>query len=130
MPRVAPDYHDGRGSMVEMVVAPAEDLIRQLDEAVLEQVLHDFYRLHPQAQEARLRKYTLVRIPNSVYQARPGVDIYRPDQATTTPNMFLAGDYTQQEFMASIEGAVRSAKRAVERVFSYQSSVVSSATDN
>jgi monoamine oxidase len=30
--------------------------------------------------------------------------------------LFLAGDYTQQEFMASIEGAVRSAKRAVERI--------------
>jgi monoamine oxidase len=30
--------------------------------------------------------------------------------------LFLAGDYTQQEFMASIEGAVRSAGRAVERI--------------
>ena len=57
-----------------------------------------------------------MRIPNSVYQARPGVDQYRPDQATPVPNLFLAGDYTQQEFMASIEGAVRSAKRAVERI--------------
>jgi phytoene desaturase len=116
MPRVAPDYHDGRGSLVEMVVAPAEELIGQPDEVVLEQVLRDFYRLHPQAREACLRKYTLVRIPNSVYQARPGVDVYRPDQATPVRNLFLAGDYTQQEFMASIEGAVRSAKRAVERI--------------
>jgi 15-cis-phytoene desaturase len=116
MPRVAPDYHDGRGSLVEMVVAPAEELIRQPDEVVLEQVLRDFYRLHPQARGACLRKYTLVRIPNSVYQARPGVDSYRPDQATPVPNLFLAGDYTQQEFMASIEGAVRSARRAVDRI--------------
>jgi phytoene desaturase len=130
MPRVAPDYHDGRGSMVEMVVAPAEELIRQPDQVVLEQVLSDFYRLHPRAREATLRKYTLVRIPNAVYQARPGVDMFRPDQATPVPNLFLAGDYTQQEFMASIEGAVRSAKRAVERVISYQSSVVSSTADN
>jgi uncharacterized protein with NAD-binding domain and iron-sulfur cluster len=123
MPRVAPDYHDGRGSLVEMVVAPAEELIRQPDQVVLEQVLCDFYRLHPQARGACLRKYTLVRIPNSVYQARPGVDSYRPDQATPVPNLFLAGDYTQQEFMASIEGAVRSARRVVERI---DESVVSS----
>jgi uncharacterized protein with NAD-binding domain and iron-sulfur cluster len=116
MPRVAPDYHDGRGSIVEMVVAPAADLIGQPDAAVLDQVLGDFYRLHPLARQARLTKYTLVRIPNSVYQARPGVDKYRPDQATPVPNLFLAGDYTRQEFMASIEGAVRSAKRAVERI--------------
>jgi 15-cis-phytoene desaturase len=130
MPRVAPDYHDGRGSLVELVVAPAEELIRQPDAAVLAQVLRDFYQLHPQARAAKLRKYTLVRIPNSVYQARPGVDTYRPDQATPVPNLFLAGDYTQQEFMASIEGAVRSARRTVERVIRYQSSVANSTTDD
>jgi len=106
----------GRGSIVELVVAPAEHLIGQSDELVLRQVLSDFYRMHPAARDARLTKYTLVRIPNSVYQARPGVDQFRPDQATPVPNLFLAGDFTQQEFMASIEGAVRSAKRAVERI--------------
>jgi len=116
LPRVSPDYHTGQGSIVELVVAPAERLIGQSDEVVLQQVLSDFYRLHPLARDARLTKYTLVRIPNSVYQARPGVDQYRPDQATPVPNLFLAGDYTLQEFMASIEGAVRSAKRAVERI--------------
>ncbi|HJZ46926.1 MAG TPA: FAD-dependent oxidoreductase [Roseiflexaceae bacterium] len=140
LPRVSPDYHSGRapsthstlrqaqggpgsgqagsghGSIVELVVAPAEDLIGQSDDLVLKQILADFYRMHPAARGARLTKYTLVRIPNSVYQARPGVDCYRPDQATPVPNLFLAGDYTQQEFMASIEGAVRSARRAVEHI--------------
>jgi 15-cis-phytoene desaturase len=116
LPRVSPDYHTGRGSIVELVVAPADELIRQPDDVVLKRVLSDFYRLHPAARVAKLLKHTLVRIPNSVYQARPGVDQYRPDQATTVPNLFLAGDYTQQEFMASIEGAIRSAKRAIERI--------------
>jgi len=116
LPRVSPDYHTGHGSIIELVVAPAEDLIAQSDQVVLKQVLSDFYRMHPRARDAVLTKYTLVRIPNSVYQARPGVDHYRPDQATPVPNLFLAGDYTQQEFMASIEGAVRSAKRVVERI--------------
>jgi uncharacterized protein with NAD-binding domain and iron-sulfur cluster len=116
LPRVSPDYHSGRGSIVELVVAPAEDLIALSDDLVLRQVLSDFYRLHPAARDARLMKYTLVRIPNSVYHARPGVDQYRPDQATPVPNLFLAGDYTRQEFMASIEGAVRSAKRTVEYI--------------
>ena len=116
LPRVSPDYHTGHGSIIELVVAPAEDLIAQSDQMVLKQVLNDFYRMHPRARDAVLTKYTLVRIPNSVYQARPGVDHYRPDQATPVPNLFLAGDYTQQEFMASIEGAVRSAKRVVERI--------------
>lgn len=116
MPRIAPDYRNGYGSIIELVVAPAEELIRKDDEELLEAVLCDFYRLHPLARQARLMKYTFVRIPNSVYQARPGVDRYRPDQATPVSNLFLAGDYTRQEFMASIEGAVRSARRVIERI--------------
>jgi phytoene desaturase len=113
---VSPDYHTGRGSIIELVVAPAEDLIRADDATVINAVLNDFYTLHPIAREAQLIKHTIVRIPNSVYQARPGTDRYRPDQATEVPNLFLTGDYTQQEFMASIEGAVRSAKRTVQRI--------------
>ncbi|KAB8144645.1 NAD(P)-binding protein [Chloroflexia bacterium SDU3-3] len=116
MPLVAPDYNHGKGSMIELVVAPAADIIGLEDEAVVQIILDEFYKLHPAAREATLRKYTLVRIPNSVYQARPGVDKYRPDQATPVPNLFLAGDFTQQEFLASIEGAIRSAKRCVQRI--------------
>lgn len=116
MANVAPDYHQGGPSIMQFVVAPAQDLIRLDDEALIKHVLADFVRLHPAAASARLRKYTIVRIPNSVYQARPGVDKYRPDQATPVPNFFLAGDYTQQEFLASIEGAVISGRRCVQRV--------------
>ncbi|HEU4328314.1 MAG TPA: FAD-dependent oxidoreductase [Roseiflexaceae bacterium] len=116
LPRVSPDYHQGRGSIVELVVAPAEQLIARSDSEVLDVVLSDFYRMHPAARSARLLKHHLVRIPNSVYQARPGVDKYRPDQASPVSNLFLVGDYTQQEFLASIEGAVRSAKRGIERI--------------
>ena len=115
MARVAPDYHKG-GSIVELVVAPAADIINLDDTALLQLVLEEFYTLHPVAREATLWKSHLVRIPNSVYQARPGVDKYRPDQATPVPNLFLAGDFTQQEFLASIEGAIRSARRCVERI--------------
>jgi uncharacterized protein with NAD-binding domain and iron-sulfur cluster len=116
MANVAPDYHQGGPSIMQFVVAPAQDLIRLDDEALIRHVLADFVRLHPAAASARLRKYTIVRIPNSVYQARPGVDKYRPDQATPVPNFFLAGDYTQQEFLASIEGAVISGRRCAQRV--------------
>ena len=116
MRRVSPDYNDGSGSLIELVVAPAADIMNLDDPALIELILHEFYQLHPIARQATLRKYTIVRIPNSVYQARPGVDKYRPDQASPVSNLFLAGDYTQQEFLASIEGAIRSAKRCVERI--------------
>jgi uncharacterized protein with NAD-binding domain and iron-sulfur cluster len=86
------------------------------DEEILALVVKEFTGLHPEAIGATLIKSHIVRIPNSVYAARPGVERYRPDQATPIGNFFLTGDYTQQEFMASIEGSIRSARRVVDRV--------------
>lgn len=116
MAMVAPEYHRGGSSIMQFVVAPAAELINLPDAELIAFVMQEFARLHPTAREAKLLKHTIVRIPNSVYQALPGADKYRPDQASPVPNLFLAGDYTQQEFLASIEGAVISAKRCVERI--------------
>ncbi len=116
MAMVAPEYHNGGKSIMQFVVAPAEQLITLSDEDLVAFVMEEFRRLHPIAGEAKLLKHTIVRIPNSVYQARPGVDKYRPDQATPVSNLFLAGDYTRQHFLASIEGATISGKRCVERI--------------
>jgi 15-cis-phytoene desaturase len=116
MAMVAPEYHRGGASVMQFVVAPADELIRLPDDELVRFVLDEFQRLHPTAREARVLKQTIVRIPNSVYQARPGVDKYRPDQASPLQNFFLAGDYTRQHFLASIEGATISAQRCVDRI--------------
>ncbi|MGQ9928157.1 MAG: FAD-dependent oxidoreductase [Chloroflexaceae bacterium] len=116
MAMVAPEYHRGGKSIMQFVVAPAEKLITLPDAELVRFVMQEFVRLHPVAREARLLKHTIVRIPNSVYQALPGVDKYRPDQASPVSNFFLAGDYTRQHFLASIEGATISGKQCVERI--------------
>ena len=48
-------------------------------------------------------------MPLSVYRP-PGCQQLRPDQTTPIPNFFLAGDYTMQRYLASMEGAVLSGK--------------------
>jgi uncharacterized protein with NAD-binding domain and iron-sulfur cluster len=116
MAMVAPEYHNGGKSIMQFVVAPAEELIKLTDDALVAFVMEEFRRLHPIAREAQLLKHTIVRIPNSVYQALPGVDAYRPDQASPVRNLFLAGDYTRQHFLASIEGATISALQCVDRI--------------
>ena len=40
----------------------------------------------------------------------------RPGAATTTPNLFLAGDWTRSGWPATMEGAVRSGYLAAEAV--------------
>jgi uncharacterized protein with NAD-binding domain and iron-sulfur cluster len=68
--RVSPDYHKGRGSIIELVVAPAEELMRHSDADVIAAVLNEFSELHPLARTAELLKSHVVRIPNSVYSAQ------------------------------------------------------------
>jgi 15-cis-phytoene desaturase len=116
--QICPDFREtSRGrSMVELVIAPAAEWFRLDDAGLIDNVMREFLTLHPGARSARLLKSTVVRIPQSVYKARPGTDKYRPDQATGVPNFFLCGDYTQQDYLASMEGAVLSGKRVASRL--------------
>ena len=48
--------------------------------------------------------------------AVPGVDRFRPPQASPVPNLALAGDWTATGWPATMEGAVRSGYLAAEAV--------------
>ena len=64
----------------------------------------------------------LVRVPKSVYRASPGAERIRPGSRTPVRNLFLAGCYVDTKFPASVEGAVRSARLAVDAVLTAPSS--------
>jgi phytoene desaturase len=116
--QVCPDFYEGPGgrSMVELVVAPAAEWFKLPDQELVAKVMAEFVDRHPEAGKARLVKSTVVRIAQSVYRARPGMEQFRPDQETPLPNFFLAGDYTRQEYLASMEGAVLSGKLVAQKV--------------
>jgi 15-cis-phytoene desaturase len=101
-------------SFIEVCVAPADDLIKMDDETVIGRVLDDLHTLYPLASRENLVKAKLVRIPRSVYRASPGAERLRPGARTPVRNLFLAGCYTNHRFPASLEGAVRSARVAVD----------------
>ena len=66
--------------------------------------------------QAKLRKYKVIKTPQSVYKAVPGCQDLRPDQKTPIRNFFLTGDYTMQKYLASMEGAVLSGKLCAEKI--------------
>ena len=66
--------------------------------------------------QAKLRKSIVVKTPLSVYKTVPGCQKLRPDQTSPIPNFFLAGDYTMQRYLASMEGAVLSGKLCAQAV--------------
>ena len=63
---------------------------------------------------AQLTKSAVVRVPRSVYAAIPGRNRYRPSQETPNKNFTLAGDWTSQKFLGSMEGTVLGGKLAAE----------------
>jgi uncharacterized protein with NAD-binding domain and iron-sulfur cluster len=50
----------------------------------------------------------------ATFSAVPGVDEWRPIQASPVPNLFVAGDWTATGWPATMEGAVRSGYLAAE----------------
>ncbi|MEB3176914.1 MAG: 15-cis-phytoene desaturase [Synechococcus sp.] len=114
------EYEDPERSMLELVFAPAKDWIGRPDEEIVAATLKELERLFPQhfggENPAVLRKSKVVKTPLSVYKTVPNCQPLRPTQTTPIPNFFMAGDYTLQRYLASMEGAVLSGKLCAEAV--------------
>jgi len=106
------------GSVMSLVLAPAHQLMTMPNEVITGLVMKDIHERFPKSRQAKLLKSTIVKIPQSVYKAVPDVDQFRPDQISPIKNFFLAGDYTYQRYLASMEGAALSGKLAAEKLLS------------
>ncbi|MBW4519898.1 MAG: 15-cis-phytoene desaturase [Scytolyngbya sp. HA4215-MV1] len=120
------EYADPDRSMLELVLAPAKDWIDKSEEDILKATMRELEKLFPAhfgtENPAKLRKYKIVKTPRSVYTATPGRQAYRPDQVTPIKNFFLAGSYTMQRYLGSMEGAVLSGKLTAQAIVSNQQS--------
>ncbi|MEM6837070.1 MAG: 15-cis-phytoene desaturase [Cyanobacteria bacterium P01_C01_bin.120] len=114
------EYADPDKSMLELVLAPAKDWIDRSEEDILAATMAELAKLYPDdltgEHPAQLLKYKIVKTPRSVYTAAPGTQACRPDQTTPIANFFLAGSYTMQRYLGSMEGAVLSGKLAAQAV--------------
>ena len=66
-------------------------------------------------------KSTVIKEIKATYSAQPGSDAYRPGNVTPWPALFLAGDWTQTGWPATMEGAVRSGYMAVDAMLGKRS---------
>ena len=110
--------------------APAKDWIGRPDEEIIEATMGELHKLFPMHfggdNPATLLKYKVVKTPLPVYKTTPGCQQLRPDQTTPIKNFFLAGDYTMQRYLASMEGAVLSGKLCAGAVDRKQDQLASS----
>jgi 15-cis-phytoene desaturase len=118
MSNTCKEYSNPDRSMLELVLAPAADWISKSDEEIIEATMQELKQLFPQhftgEEQAKLLKSHVVKTPRSVYKATPGRQAYRPEQKTPIKNFYLAGDFTMQKYLGSMEGAVLSGKQAAQ----------------
>jgi 15-cis-phytoene desaturase len=131
------EYYDEEQSMLELVFAPCSKLaggntnwVGKKDEEIIDATMGELARLFPTEiaadprwpatmnqgpqGQAKLRKFAVVKVPRSVYAAIPGRNKYRPSQETPIPRFTMAGDWTSQKYLGSMEGAILGGKLAAE----------------
>ncbi|MGE5655904.1 MAG: 9,9'-di-cis-zeta-carotene desaturase [Actinomycetota bacterium] len=109
-------YREGQGSLLQLVLTPGDPFIKESNEAIAQQILKQVHDLFPSSRELNMTWYSVVKLAQSLYREGPGMDLYRPPQKTSIPNFFLAGSYTQQDYIDSMEGATISGRQAAQAI--------------
>ncbi|GAB4349603.1 MAG: 9,9'-di-cis-zeta-carotene desaturase [Cyanophyceae cyanobacterium] len=105
-------YREGQGSLLQLVLTPGDPYIKKSNEEIAQVILEQVHRLFPSSRRLNLLWSNVVKLAQSLYREAPGMDPYRPEQGTPIANFFLAGSYTMQDYIDSMEGATQSGRRA------------------
>ncbi len=90
------------------MISASYDLLGLDKVAIRDTVLSELGEIWPEARAARLLRWWVVTEHGATFSIRPGVETFRPPQRTAIDGLFLAGDWTDTGWPATMEGAVRS----------------------
>lgn len=109
-------YKDGMGSLMQCVLTPADPYMPQTNDEIAAEVDKQVRKLFPSSKSLNMVWSSVVKIGQSLYREAPGMDPYRPDQKTPVSNFFLAGSYTKQDYIDSMEGATLSGRQCAYKI--------------
>ena len=115
------DYRKpGEGSLLQCVLTPGDPWIPKSVSDIVAHTDAQVRKLFPSAQHLNLTWSNVVKLAQSLYREAPGMEPYRPDQRTPVSNFFLAGSYTRQDYIDSMEGATMSGHLAAAAILGRQ----------
>ncbi|MEM7556566.1 MAG: 15-cis-phytoene desaturase [Cyanobacteria bacterium P01_A01_bin.84] len=124
MSNTCKEYSNPDRSMLELIIAPAEEWIGKTESEIVDITISELEKLFPQhfggENPAKLLKSHVVKTPRSVYKATPGCQKHRPEQKTPISNFYLSGSYSMQPYLGSMEGAVLSGKLTAQVIAKHQ----------
>ena len=100
----------------QVVISASHELAQFGKDKIIEQVQCDLKELFPESREARCLHARVITEHAAVFSVSPGIESLRPSQKGPLTNLFLAGDWTDTGWPATMEGAVRSGYLAAEKL--------------
>jgi uncharacterized protein with NAD-binding domain and iron-sulfur cluster len=107
---------------LSLVISGAQEFIEMSKEELLTIAMKDLQRVLPKAKNANIVHSVVIKEKRATFSPSPGLEAIRPLPETTFSNLFLAGDWTNTGFPATIEGAVLSGKKAAELICEFKTS--------
>jgi squalene-associated FAD-dependent desaturase len=101
---------------LQVVVSAARQFRGLTHEEVQKLIVTELQQIFPEVALATLLRTKVVTERGATFSAFPGVDSLRPDQRSPLINLYVAGDWTNTGWPATMEGAVRSGYLAAERL--------------
>ncbi len=114
-----------RGQHLHAVISAAHAQVNEPAPALIEKALHEVRSVLPRARQAKLLHGRVVKERRATFSAAPGLNRFRPVAAPMREqgdavNLYLAGDWCQTGWPATMEGAVRSGYLAAQALLREQ----------
>ena len=106
------NLQDSARQYLSLVISGAAEYVEMGKEEIVRLAMEDLRKAIPQAREARVMHSLVIKEKRATFSPKPGLEALRPSTKTQFENFFLAGDWTNTGYPATIEGAVMSGRRA------------------
>lgn len=103
--------HEGTTHIV-LSQSAARDLIDLSITPIKERLLAALPAILPEIRRAQILNGLVIKSPRATFVPAPGSEVLRPGAQTPIGGLLLAGDYTATGWPSTIEGAIRSGRRA------------------
>jgi len=107
-------YKEGEGSLIQAVFDERAFTRSKIE--LVNDCIAQLNKVFPSSSKLNCTWSNVNKLGQSLYREAPGQDKYRPKQATPIDNFFLAGSYTYQDYLDSMEGATRSGLMVADEV--------------
>jgi uncharacterized protein with NAD-binding domain and iron-sulfur cluster len=113
-----PENEKGGGGHISAVISAAHAFVEMGNDDLVRIVLEDLESIYGQT-AGRATHAVVIREKRATFSCTPEVERNRPGCVTPVPNLFIAGDWTDTGYPATIEGAIMSGQRCAGHVMAF-----------